>query len=134
MAGKAQKPWGPGFQRHEVKVNLADRERDPVDHPRPIVKPGKGNLYQSTLVDNPLLHAPTLDIDVPCYLVESTTPGHYHLYIDKAMSWDQYVQLIVAMKKAGVLNEGWADLSLQRGSTHLRKPNVPKAPNDYPDS
>lgn len=130
----ADKPWGKGFQRHEVKVNLADRKRDPVDHPRPIVRPGKGNLYQSTLVDNPLMHAPTLDIDVPCYLVESTTPGHFHLYIDVAMRWEQYAQLLVAMRKAGILNAGYVDLSLQRGATHLRKPEVHKEPEDTPDS
>lgn len=28
------------------------------------------------------LHAPTLDVDFPCELVPSSTPGHFHRYID----------------------------------------------------
>lgn len=129
-------PWGPGFARHEVLVDLHDRARDPVNHPRKIVPAGKGNLYQSTLKGpgNKGLHAPTLDIDLPCYLIQSTTPGHCHLYIDRKMSWDKYSELLVVMGHVGILQPGYVDLSLKRGATHLRKPDVHKGPDDYPDS
>ena len=36
------------------------------------------------------MHRPILDIDLPAALIPSSTPGHYHLYIDKPMEWDRY--------------------------------------------
>lgn len=136
MGSKKKKKikFTPGFERREVLVDLADRERDPIDHARPVVPAGQGNLYESTLVDYPKLHAVTLDIDLPCHLVESSTPGHWHLYIDHAMTWDTYSHLLKALAAAGVINEGYCELSLKRGATHLRKPDVQKQPQDYPDS
>jgi hypothetical protein len=85
-------------------------------------------------VHRPGFHAPILDIDHHCHLVESSTPGHYHLYIDVPITWEKYAVLLIALKVAGVLQEGYTDLSILRGSTHLRKPNVHKEPEDYPDS
>lgn len=134
VAGKKKIKFSPGFQREEVLVNLADRERDPIDHARPVVEKGEGNLYQSTISGTPYMHAPTLDIDHVCHLVESTTPGHYHLYIDVAMSWEKYQNLLRALQEAGIIDFGYAELSIQRGASHLRKPDVPKSPTDYPDS
>lgn len=134
MGSKKKLKFTHGYAREEVLVDLTDRERDPVDHARPVVKEGKGNLYQSTLKSNPKMHAVTIDIDHPVHLVESTTPGHYHLYIDVAMEWPVYVKLLTALKDAGIIDYGYWELSLKRGATHLRKPDVPKQPQDYPDS
>jgi len=40
------------------------------------------------------LHKPVLDLDFPCILIESETAGHYHLFIDKAISC---VHLVVSV-------------------------------------
>jgi hypothetical protein len=67
-------------------------------------------------------HIIALDIDMPAVLVPSSTPGHFHLYIDHELSWDRYENLLVALAKAGVIEEGYFDVSMRRGETHLRTP------------
>lgn len=71
-------------------------------------------------------HAPILDLDFPCHVVESSTPGHSHLYIDKRMSWWKYRRLLKALWKAGLIEEGYYRASVQRGATHLRHPRMTK--------
>jgi hypothetical protein len=41
---------------------------------------GDAQVVSSEIYDTDR-HAPVLDIDVPAYLVPSSTPGHSHLYI-----------------------------------------------------
>jgi hypothetical protein len=65
------------------------------------------------------IHMPTLDIDFPCHLRESETPGHFHLLIDKPMPWHRYKALLAAMVDAGLLEEGYVNASIQRGATFL---------------
>ena len=71
-------------------------------------------------------HRPVLDIDFPAHLVESSTPGHYHLFLDKEMSWPEYAKLLLALQHAGVLQQGFVNASLQRGASHVRLPWVKK--------
>lgn len=62
---------------------------------------------------------PTLDIDFPCQLQESETPGHHHLLIDKAMTWEQYVVLLQALNYAGIIEDGYLSASLARKDTFV---------------
>ena len=71
-------------------------------------------------------HTPMLDIDVPARLVESSTPGHSHLYIDVQMPWRKYKRLLKALMKAGIIEEGYYKMSVKRKATHLRPPWVDK--------
>lgn len=72
-------------------------------------------------------HQPTLDIDLPCKLVESKTPGHYHLYIDHDLTFDQYKRLIDVMADIGLVGEGIRMQMENRGMTCLRtRPNEKK--------
>lgn len=71
-------------------------------------------------------HTVALDVDVPVRVVPSSTPGHCHLYIDKAMPWHRYDALIRALADAGVVEQGYADVSRERGFTRLRLPWVRK--------
>lgn len=73
-----------------------------------------------------LLHKPVLDIDLPAKLIESSRPGHYHLFIDKEMSWGQYVRLLMALAEAGILERGYVSASLERGYSCVRLPWVKK--------
>ena len=78
----------------------------------------------------PGLHAPCIDIDHVVRVVESSTPGHGHLYIDVAMTWDHYVAILDALAAAGVVEQGYYRASLLRKGTHLRLPWVRKPEAD----
>lgn len=71
-------------------------------------------------------HMPVIDLDVPCSLVESGTPGHYHLYIDVEMSQGQLFGLLSAMALAGIVEDGYVIASQKRGYSAVRVPWKPK--------
>lgn len=72
------------------------------------------------------LHRPVLDIDLDIVVVPSSTPGHHHLYIDKLMTWERYAKLLQALADAGIVQQGFVNVSLQRGATMVRLPWVKK--------
>jgi hypothetical protein len=72
------------------------------------------------------IHAPALDIDLPCRLVPSSTDGHFHLYIDKLMPWPDYVHLMRVLQDVGILEHGYVDSAIARGQSFLRLPHVRK--------
>ncbi len=79
----------------------------------------------SSLQENGM-HKPALDIDLPVTLVPSTTEGHFHLYLDHEMTWDQYAELLVALRNANVINQGYYEMAMKRRATMLRKPGLSK--------
>lgn len=85
---------------------------------RPEKSERKANLV-SSLTDEGM-HMPALDIDLPCRLVESTTKGHYHLFIDKPMTWESYRLLLEALEELGIIEKGFLDASVARGASFLR--------------
>ena len=78
------------------------------------------NLVSSARSDG--LHAPALDIDSPARLVSSSTPGHFHLYLDRPVTWRDYRRVLRALHRAGYIDDGVYWRSLDRGSTFLRLP------------
>jgi hypothetical protein len=84
------------------------------------------NLVSSIVADGSGLHRPVLDLDMPAYLVPSSTPGHHHLYIDHPMTWEAYVKLLEALADAGLLERGYVEASVRRGRTDVRLPWVRK--------
>lgn len=73
-------------------------------------------------------HMLLLDLDVPAYLVESSTQGHSHLYVDVpyGIPEDVYWRLIDVLAEAGVIEPGYANVSKERGYTALRLPWIHK--------
>jgi hypothetical protein len=71
-------------------------------------------------------HTLALDVDHPVTVVPSTTEGHFHLYIDVPMPWDDYCRLMIAMSDAGIVEPGYVDASIDRGASFLRLPGVKK--------
>lgn len=67
-------------------------------------------------------HKPVLDIDIPCLLLDSSTPGHHHLIIDKEMPWWKYKNLLLALADAGIIEPGFAHASINRNSSWVRVP------------
>jgi hypothetical protein len=72
------------------------------------------------------MHKPVLDIDMPVKAIESSTPGHYHLYIDKELSWEDYELLLRTLAAVGIIEPGYLDASVMRQHTSVRLPWVRK--------
>lgn len=62
-------------------------------------------------------HRPVLDIDWPVALMESETPGHHHLIIDKGMSGAQYLKLLEVLCEVGIIEKGYLGAAKERGCT-----------------
>lgn len=94
-----------------------------VGHAPPGVEP---NLVCSDIGDG--MHLPCLDIDFAARLVPSSTPGHFHLYLDgmAPLTWPQYDKLLAALTEAGIISEGYYNHSQDRQMTCLRRPGVTK--------
>ena len=123
------------LKRLEYTVDLTDPSRDVLHQKRIVASNGEGNLFSSEVVTKPGWHAPTLDIDeINVEVIESTTPGNYHLYIDKAMPWEDYIKLLQVLREVGICQAGFVGLSMARGASFLRKPGVKKMPQDVGDS
>jgi hypothetical protein len=71
-------------------------------------------------IDKSIHHAPAIDIDLECRLVGSSTPGHYHLYIDKEMVWEDYEKLLAVLKDVGIVEEGFYNQAVVNQKTFLR--------------
>lgn len=100
---------------------VTDYSDDSADETREkVAQIRDANLVSSELANGQ--HAPALDIDLPCQLIESTTPGHFHLYIDKPMDWKQYEKLLKALGEAGILEPGYVSASIKRKGSFLRTP------------
>lgn len=85
----------------------------------------EARLHQSNVVCSDRddgLHIPMLDIDMPAMLLRSSTRNHYHLYIDKPMTWENYVKLLDVMAEVGILESGYVAVAKKRGRTQLRTP------------
>lgn len=79
-------------------------------------------------------HKPVLDIDLPVTVLPSTTPGHFHLFIDCEMGWYKYVTLLDALANAHVIEQGYRDASVARGFSAVRLPWIRKeapTPTNY---
>lgn len=75
-------------------------------------------------------HYPVIDLDVPATLVESSTAGHTHLYIEHAVSWEKYVHLLEALADCGIVEHDYVAMSKRRGYSAVRLPWVAKKRHD----
>lgn len=91
----------------------------------------EANVVSSLAPDFPTVvspwHRPVLDLDIPAFLVPSSTPGHSHLYIDHEVPDDVFWRLCDALAEAGILQEGYVSASKSRGYTSVRLPWIKKA-------
>lgn len=76
--------------------------------------------------EDDVMHAPVLDIDFQVFVIPSSSRGHFHLYIEKPVPWSAYKKLLVALAECGIIQEGYADASIDRGATYVRMPWVTK--------
>lgn len=145
MTGKALEspnppPWGRRTLWHEDidgGKKPGDSQYGKKDNPRRQVDdPAQANLIGSLIAGEfsydalsglaPPMHMPALDIDLPCSLLPSTTRGHFHLLIDKAVPWAQYADLLRVLAACGVIEDGYYQAALRRGATFIRMPGTRK--------
>ena len=75
-------------------------------------------------------HIPVLDIDMPVWVTESSTPGHYHLSINKPMTADNYEKLLTVLHEVGILQKGIIDMQWKEDKmTCIRMPGTKKEPS-----
>lgn len=103
----------PG-DRHEVKTGMNNANVVTSLHSADSTRAGR--------------HALVLDIDHPTWLVPSTTPGHFHLYVDvpSGIETSDYEAILNALAVGGVIEWGYAGASKARGFTSVRLPWVEK--------
>ena len=87
---------------------------------------GTANTISSHHVAYTARHKVLLDLDVPHKLVPSSTPGHSHLYIDVDLPKTEYRELLVALRNAGIIQQGILDQFDEHGATFLRLPGNKK--------
>ncbi len=86
--------------------------------------PNEANLIVSETEKG--MHFPIIDIDFPAQLIESSTPGHYHLYLSRKMTHAQYGNLLKALCEAGIIQQGIVNQFERLGATYARLPWVRK--------
>lgn len=73
------------------------------------------------------MHKPVLDIDLPVLLEPSSSPGKFHLIIDKELSANEYDKLINTLVEVGILQKGIKKYQWDKnGFTAVRLPGVMK--------
>jgi len=79
--------------------------------------PPFGTVAQSTEY-----HKVAIDLDLDAALWETSTPGHHHLIIDHAMTWEVYAKLLTALRDAGLIQDGYLHACLVRKASWIRTP------------
>lgn len=86
----------------------------------------EANVITSISSSDPRNHKLVLDIDIPAVLIPSSTSGHFHLLIDKELTWSKYEKLLDALATAEVITPEYADHSKRKGFTAVRLPWIKK--------
>lgn len=86
--------------------------------PHPVDCKNKANLIGS-IADDGINHLPCIDIDHNISVHESS-PGKFHLYINKKITKAQYDLLLDAMNKCGLVELGFLNSFRMKGMTFLR--------------
>lgn len=84
--------------------------------------------YKAWWGDTAQYHQPVLDLDVDHVYVDSTTPGHGHLYFNlpEPLSESRYFRLLDVLADCGIIEEGYAKVSKRKGYTAARLPWIKK--------
>lgn len=82
--------------------------------------------HEETSARDVVLHRPVIDIDHRVAVVESSTAGHSHLFVDVMMPWEDLVKLLEVLAEIGLVEPGYVNASKARGYTAVRLPWVSK--------
>lgn len=108
--------WGDDYDELDAKTSDKRKEYDAL----------AGAEVVSSRVDDGASHYVMLDIDIPAALVPSSRAGHSHLYLCRALDWEEYEKLLRVLAEVGIIEQGYADASIARKQTFLRLPWIRK--------
>jgi hypothetical protein len=99
---------------------------DKAGYPIDFAAPAESHNVVSSLTDPhiPSHHLPVIDLDFEAHLEPSSTPGHHHLYLDRALSLEDYLKLLYVMAEVGLVEWGFYETAKARGYGTLRLPGV----------
>lgn len=137
----------PGFrlllgrlQAFKVSAFGQDSEDSMVDrcerNETPVESLNDANIISSLLKrgrrSNDRRHLIAIDVDHPTYLIPSSTPNHFHLYVDipGGVREEAYFDWLDASVKIGLVQAGYAKAARVRGHSDLRLPWVAKYPHE----
>lgn len=105
-----------------------DRRVESLEEANVVSSALKPILPQTWTDKPPPRHAVLLDIDYEAFVVPSSTPGHNHLYLcpPGGVAHDDYMELLALLGRIGVIEKGYAEVSIKRGHSDLRLPWVTK--------
>lgn len=86
----------------------------------------EATLITSSRAQDHSVHAPVINLDVPCNLVPSARVGHTHLYIDKEISQEGLFEILEVLAKHGIVEMGYAQATRSRGYSAVRPEWAPK--------
>lgn len=95
------------------------------------------NLVSSRAVvrNGKAYHYPLLDIDFPVERIPSSHEGHYHLYFNKLLTWEDYHKVLTVLAEVGIIQQGVLKAAEISEETCLRLPWIKKPElNQEPDS
>lgn len=69
---------------------------------------------------------PLLILNCKATLLPSSTEGHFHLFLDKEMSWKSYKKLLEILAQVTIIEEGYMRASVAREYSAVRLPWVKK--------
>jgi hypothetical protein len=111
-------------QNEKLDIDFASTEYDGSNAHIPVERMKDANALSSKTKSGH--HKVLLDLDVEHYYVPSSTEGHGHLYINVDLSTAQYNVLLFTLQHLGIIQKGFAFLSIKRGFAALRFPWVKK--------
>jgi hypothetical protein len=109
------------------------KQQDPAAHPLADVL-NEGKEPWDPFWRTEQVHCIAVDVDWPVHVVESSTPGNHHLYVEVGDGIPQsaYFKWLQASADIGLLQPGYVAACIARGHSDLRLPWVTKA--DTPPS
>ena len=116
---------------HKVDLTRDGEYKEGTEGREVVTDLSEANVVSSLAPDFPTVvspwHRPVLDLDIPAFLVPSSTPGHSHLYLDVKMDDAIFWRLLEVLADAGVLEPGYVRACKSRGYTSVRLPWIKKA-------
>jgi hypothetical protein len=100
----------------------------PADQYRETVDVAEATVTTSRVAGKVGVHKLVIDLDLPAQLIPSSTPGHFHLYVDHEIDESAYFALLAALEAAGLIEPGYLGASEARGFSAVRLPWVKKGP------
>lgn len=95
------------------------RLHDTLIHARLSTDTARRHMRSRRINDRRLV---TLAFHVPLRLTPSRTPGHYHLFIEREITWDEYLPVLTALEDARLIDHQLFTSYLVEETSFVRLP------------